>query len=766
MINKKSTIDYSEHPLTKNFLNNIMSQGGEAAGVYTLKNDEKRVVRVVHALNAEMAEGGIYDLLVDIGKSEHWPSRALKTESIEVVHGNFSEDLKAAQLQVQQRGYGSHDLADFKLASKEQVGQLIKDISTLDRLGINFDAKPRNILFDKEIGFQLLDLIPKTLYTNAQEAMERNSTKDANHLKRILGIAQSLLGNTFSNKELLEAVKSINSNKPIIGSSTPAASVVQPTITATAVPVATTSTQAQAPINSTRPLKDRILSFDIETSSLEPRSGFVWQSGFASFGSSPEGMYFHPNDTSDVSEIESRLTTSKFGKEQHKAGAFNEYLKGSASNQDGFVRTLADKLISENKAGKDILLIQNANFERRWIEAAGSASEIGQQALSDLSSVFGYSYKNRQTLLNMPAIYPSPEILELRNKSLNDYYKFLKNGDESLFKSAASAYEGIMTSYDTMFADTSGKLKVVDMMDITRGVLFKAAEQGHIPKNMALIGTSQDFLSRMMFGTPESHLAPDDAHKALQIAFDKLLPLYKNLSGGTLSSDDLKLLGDIRQNQPQEAAKQFGRSIIRAVEEGQSQYGYRVLSAHGMSNPEEISFTNNVTGQVEQGTREYRVARYHISAENGLDEILRDVSERFNGVDMGGRTSESIIDEVLNRGTYAEKIAEAERVGDILKTDPSKLISNVKQESSNKIFEWVKNNKAKTAVGVAAGIGIASIAFSSDKDAETLRAERKARKQLSNAIDPNLRLYATPNIQPAHGSGFADWNERTKHHYY
>ena len=143
MINKKSTIDYSEHPLTKNFLNNIMSQGGEAAGVYTLKNDEKRVVRVVHALNAEMAEGGIYDLLVDIGKSEHWPSRALKTESIEVVHGNFSEDLKAAQLQVQQRGYGSHDLADFKLASKEQVGQLIKDISTLDRLGINFDAKPR-----------------------------------------------------------------------------------------------------------------------------------------------------------------------------------------------------------------------------------------------------------------------------------------------------------------------------------------------------------------------------------------------------------------------------------------------------------------------------------------------------------------------------------------------------------------------------------------------------------------------------------------------
>ena len=81
MSTKKPTIDYSEHPLTKNFLNNIMSQGGEAAGVYTLKNDESKVVRVMHMGDAAVAEdskAGIYGLLMDIGKSEHWPSRALK----------------------------------------------------------------------------------------------------------------------------------------------------------------------------------------------------------------------------------------------------------------------------------------------------------------------------------------------------------------------------------------------------------------------------------------------------------------------------------------------------------------------------------------------------------------------------------------------------------------------------------------------------------------------------------------------------------------
>ena len=84
MSTKKPTIDYSEHPLTKNFLNNIMSQGGEAAGVYTLKNDESKVVRVMHMGDAAVAEdskAGIYGLLMDIGKSEHCPSIACQNGS-------------------------------------------------------------------------------------------------------------------------------------------------------------------------------------------------------------------------------------------------------------------------------------------------------------------------------------------------------------------------------------------------------------------------------------------------------------------------------------------------------------------------------------------------------------------------------------------------------------------------------------------------------------------------------------------------------------
>lgn len=769
MINKKSTIDYSEHPLTKNFLNNIMSQGGEAAGVYTLKNDEKRVVRVVHALNTEMAEGGIYDLLVEIGKSEHWPSRALKTESIEVVHGNFSEDLKAAQLQVQQRGYGSHDLADFRSASKEQVGQLIKDISVLDRLGINFDAKPRNILFDKEIGFQLLDLIPKTLYANAQEAMERNSAKDANHIKRIFGIAQRLLGNTFSNQELQEAVKSINSNKPIIGSSTSVASVVQPTITATAVPVATTSTQTQAPINSTKPLKDRILSFDIETSSLDPQSGFVWQTGFAS-ESGTKSDFFTPYDTTDVDEIESRLTTTKFGQEQSAAGSFKEYLNKSTNRhpQEQFLGSIYKTLLSEKAAGRDILLIQNANFERRWMEAASMHGKKESAAMDKIIDMFEYSYMHRQLNREFAAIYPSPDIMQLRNEALNNYYSFLKSGDQTLFDKAADSYSSIMEKYKSLISTPSKKFKVVDMMDLTRGMLFKAAQKGYIEKNMALIGTSQNFLSEIFGLGKESHLAPDDAEKARKIAFEKILPMYNELASGNISQQTIDDLARIKAGQPNEAARQFGKSIIRALDEGSSQYGYRMLSDIQSSIAEEIEFLNNETGSIETSTRKFRTSRLTLNTEEDLDLILRDVSERYYNIDMGNSSAQSIIDSILNKETFAEKRSAAIDVGNKLQNEPTKTLAEIPGETISKdgILEWIKGNKIKTAIGAGAAIGMGAIIMSSDQDYETIRKNRQMRNRIENSTDANLRLYSVEDITPKHGSGFADWNDRTQHHYY
>ena len=91
-----------------------------------------------------------------------------------------------------------------------------------------------------------------------------------------------------------------------------------------------------------------------------------------------------------------------------------------------------------------------------------------------------------------------------RNTALGNYYDFLKTGNMQGFDIAASTYKDIMSEYKSYFTSSKDILKPMDMMDITRGLLFRLAENGHIEKNMSLIGTSQSFLSSIFLDRPEN----------------------------------------------------------------------------------------------------------------------------------------------------------------------------------------------------------------------------------------------------------------------
>ena len=856
--------------------------------------------------------------------------------------------------------------------------------------------------------------------------MERNSTKDANHIKRVFGIAQSLLGNTFSNKELQEAVKSINSNKPIIGSSTPAASVVQPTITATAVPVATTSTQAQAPINSTnnydpkaaledltkrgklkeltvngvtssifdyedrkfvvvpihdvdvpfylssgqagkknvpagkwypvfgigpdgwinkgtqadivnhygydtfkkvaekldeklgdirgwqtaeiglsteneffsainkglgepgiphsnsgnelpgkigrifqkmtenaalkkqqilpsaapvvppvtsvpaatvapinpitatatpapapvsapapvvppvvsvptvtitpvappvssvpavpvapinpvatiapsipinstKPLKDRILSFDIETSSLDPGNGFIWQTGFASYDNNgnltSSGEYFAPSDNASVSDLQDRLTTSEFGKKQHEAGRFNEYLASQKRQQGDVTKSLLNAMSGD----KDVLLIQNSNFERRWIEShafSGTAEAGDVAALSDKSA---YSYFKRGTQTKVGSLYPSPEILGLRNEASAKYYKFLQTGDAALFDEAAKLHSDIMARYATeLFDTTSGKYKVVDLMDITKSVFAKAAEEGLIDKRHVTIGTSQEFLARMFNLGEETHLAPGDSKQAMSIFLDYLMPLYKDLRSGNISDNTKRIFKQISDAQPTEATHQYMRSLTRAFDEAQSQAGYRQSIPIGNSKIEKLEFIDNRTGSIVKSSREFQTGRRYLKAEDSAA-IIEDVSSRYRNIPTAGFSAEQVEQEVERLPTPIQKQEFVETLSREVRENKDKL-PNLRDADINagSLKKWFKNNRGKSiALGLAA-LGAIAIADSDNGSAEEIKTTKAAKRQMTQSIDNSLRIYSKPkiSIDPDHGSGFADWNERTRHHEY
>ena len=132
---------------------------------------------------------------------------------------------------------------------------------------------------------------------------------------------------------------------------------------------------------------------------------------------------------------------------------------------------------------------------------------------------------------------------------------------------------------------------------------------------------------------------------------------------------------------------------------------------------------------------------------------------RYHGIDTPGIDKDQILEKVLGLGTNEEKVkyvSELEGTVDIKAHTPSL--------PNGKVMQWLKDNPVKSIAGVVAAASIATIAFS---DSDNMKA-KEAKKQLSQSVDNNLRIYSKPKISiaPEHGSGFADWNERSGHHEY
>lgn len=500
-------------------------------------------------------------------------------------------------------------------------------------------------------------------------------------------------------------------------------------------------------------INNRILSFDIETSSLEPRNGFVWQSGFASYENDTikkEGNFFDPQSAENR---ETALRSSVFGEKQFKAGAFAEYLASSGNkNQEQFITSVVDKIIEGHKNGKDILLIQNANFERRWLESIAENSDFAANEFKRLNGIMSHSY----SVNNVPSFHPSPKILELRNTALGNYYDFLKTGNMQGFDIAASTYNDIMSEYKSYFTSSKDILKPMDMMDITRGLLFRLAENGHIEKNMSLIGTSQSFLSSIFLDRPEKHLAPDDAGDALEIFTKHLFSMYDEVTSGNISDSSKMFIAKLKDGHSKEARKQFIKSMIRAVDEGSSDYGYSYAGKIGTESNSQIEFVNNKTGAKETANRSFRNGLFTLKVEDNLDLILSDVAERYTGIAFDEHNAQIILNDIMQKSSNKEKIEYLNSLDELDSID----IKN-QDIDSGKIWSYIKQNKIKSIVGIGAAIGMSGVLMSNNTDNSRMARQNY---EANNSLERGLKMYNT--IPQYHGSGFADWNERTKHHYY
>lgn len=497
--------------------------------------------------------------------------------------------------------------------------------------------------------------------------------------------------------------------------------------------------------------KKGIASLDIETSGLNAKDKkfFTWSVGVSKFDdTAKDGVsftedFYRPIGI-DKKESQRIMELHKFGQDQAKAGVFNSYFQnfGTFKDQKSILKDLTAKL-----QGTDILLMQNANFERRAIE--------GLMEISSAADVkaFGDLFETRYADTGLPYLGPSPDILEKKNIASGKFSEYLADPkkNEKLFGEAAAVYDDIMDSYLDQIHNRSGRIKVVDQLDFTKGLYMKAANMGLLDKQYASVGTAQSFLSEFFLKEAESHTSGSDSSQTARTAFNHILTLYEDLKTGNPSDETLKTLQKIRAVQPIEAANQLQRGLVRAVNEASEPTGYKLYDTYGKNAPYTQEFINS-SGQTTKITRMFKTSGH---ATNDPNLAIADTMKRYENIETKHVDKTILAEELLKEEDVPKKKEILERVAEDIK--------------NSKTAAKGLNNRAKLAMGLGGIALLATMALDNSKeDIDKVKNKKKMKDQFGQSVESNLKLYSNqkPRIQTYHGSGFADWNERTKHHEY
>lgn len=489
----------------------------------------------------------------------------------------------------------------------------------------------------------------------------------------------------------------------------------------------------------------KIASLDIETSGLNSKSPsfFTWAVGVAKFD---------PQDPSKVNVWETWYNSGKteaetrrmFGENKFNAnrlaeGVFDGYLNklGTLDGQKSIIKDLTTQL-----SGVNNLVIQNSNFERRVFEELYKISDPADvKAFSDL---FEWKYADS----GIAYMGPDPYILNQKNQGQLKISEFLKDqSNTGLFDDATNIYDDIMKKYKDILDRKAGKIQIIEQMDATKGLLLKAAKMGYIDKQYIGIGSSQEFLSKMLLDLDEAHLAGSDAEQQLRTSMNNIFKMYDELGSGNVSAKTETILKKISIGMKDGGVSQLKRGLRKAIDDATSQAGYKIYDVPSATTNDATQKFVNSAGQEVEVIRSFKTSG---RATNDVNEAIADTVRRYQGVDIG-----IDLDNLMSRLADETTVDGKHKLVDDLAAD-------------KRVFKGYRN--IKMAMG-AALLGTTLIAMEEDnskRDIAKIKQKQDVNRQLSQSVENNVKMYSKPRISIPnyHGSGFADWNERTGHHEY
>lgn len=549
--------------------------------------------------------------------------------------------------------------------------------------------------------------------------------------------------------------------------------------------------------------KGKVLSFDIETTGIDPGNMFgakidgiekkdiqarIWSTAFHNPETDKihETIYKSPNQIKEAAALQN----AEFYSENK---AFKDYITSNHStfeNHTDIAKGL-NRDFKNSGINGGMILIQNAQFENKWTKWQQRQAKIsGSETIDILDNQLYHSIDGNE--LTGQLFVP---------KSVHEIKQKLYNGRDSMsIESMDSLYDEMMKVYseETEKAARDGKLITGDLMDFTAATYTKAVKQGYLDKTYLHKGRGIEFMAGLFLGEEELHSAGSDARQQSKI-FEHILGLRDRLISENLTEEDLKIFGKMNlsaQSVREGTAARGALGFIDGLNNG-------LVNTSGFDIDQiNVPIKNTVTGEIEnisvqrrkrdlpkseiipsflrntetnEGTIAYQkiLEAHNKYGEDAVDYIKNeDFINELKGIKQ---ESQENIKNILSDDSIepAKQKIRTDSINNKIKTISEKFAHDYKSgvENSPELLKAIlpKTTKggALLATGTAAVGGLWALSHTNnDSKAEEYKI-RTRRNNLNNSLDSTINIY-TPSNKPELNYGYAraQWENRIGHHEY
>ena len=436
-----------------------------------------------------------------------------------------------------------------------------------------------------------------------------------------------------------------------------------------------------------------------------------------------------------------------------------------------------------------MILIQNSQFERRWMSSLPHSEMLSIHRNMIESQMYNGERVNQ--------LYRPAEVSKHLQDAKNA--KTLAASDKA-YDRMIEAYKEIDKRISSLPAGQN-KFYVADLMDFTAATLTKAAAQGRVPESYSKMGHNVDFLAKLMLGEEEIHGAMSDAKQQYAI-FKKMNMIREELVSGSLSDETKDIFTRMREAEPY-LREVMGMKVLKSNIQKYKETGK--FDTRRRAGDATITIVDNISGE----EKNISVPKYVYtgSKEDSIKRIMEEVDKYGNTsakrhLDDAWARSNGNIDDFIdiitnidspsinNIENLADNAVESILLGGTVDSDTKKLIEESSKIDHKKEFirkaeniydTKIKNipiigellpNNFKKGYGVL-GLGVAALglyasmdSFDDDLKGRAIREDQQRLRQRQYA-DPTIRQFQSLDYasMPA-GVGKANWEERNKHYEY